>query len=196
MITDADIAQAETRVTEIRERSDRLRMANRDETADAIRLEIGRLTELKAAKEQQDAALKARKAAEKPYAAELKSMNAELSDSAKAVDKARQEAAQALEKLIAALRDHNTAVSSVHARLAALGLPLGDKYATYDTGHGSAGTLCINGVFWSPVPADTMAQHAVTKVMKQEFGEKHPAARMWDARIHSLVRGVGGLKVA
>ncbi|MEW2254987.1 hypothetical protein [Streptomyces sp. NPDC047869] len=198
MITEQDIERAEARVTEMKERGKRLRMANRDETADAVRLEMGRLVELKAAKERQDAALKARKAAERPHAPELKKMGAELSDSAGAVDKARREATQALEKLVSALRDHNTAVSAAHARLLALGLPLGDEAVDhYESGAGGAGVLHLGGKPWAPVPVDTMVQHVVAELMKQEFGPKHPAARVRDIRGHSLLRGsAGALKIA
>lgn len=196
MITDADIAQAEARVAEVKERAARLRMANRDETADAIRLEMGRLAELKERKAAQDAALKDRKTAEKPHAPELRKLNAGLSDSAEAVDKARQDAAQALEKLVAALRGHNEAVSAAHARLVTLGLPLGDEHAEYDNGFGSGGTLRISGVFWSPVPEDTVVQIVVAQVAKREFGPQHPAAYVRDVRAHSLAHGNGGLKVA
>ncbi|WP_151477741.1 hypothetical protein [Streptomyces albicerus] len=201
MITDEDIEQAEARVTKTRERGHDAKMAARDDVAAMIEREVQAAEELKAAKTRQDEALKARKATEKPHAAELKALGATLSDSAGAVGKAHREATQALLKLVGALRDHNASVSSVHARLAALGLPLGDEDATYDTGAGSSGTLRLAGTDWGPVPADTLLQYATAEVAKAEFGPKHPAARVADPRIHSLQRGMGGalterLKVA
>ncbi|MFJ4781813.1 hypothetical protein [Streptomyces sp. NPDC088794] len=175
MITEQDIEQAEARVTEMRERGTRLAMANREETADAIRLEVGRLTELRDAKERQDHALKARKTAERPHLPELKKLNAELSDSAETVDRARQEAAQALGKLIAAVRGHNDSIGAVHARLAALGLPLADESVDcYETGHGSAGVLRASGTVLAPIPADTLTLYVVSQVMAAEFGPKYP----------------------
>ncbi|MFE6287694.1 hypothetical protein [Streptomyces sp. NPDC057877] len=198
MITDHDIEQAEARVAEVKERGELLRMANRDETADAIRLEVGRLVELKERKAAQDAAFKARKAAERPHASELKAIGAELDSSAGTVDTARQNAARALEELVTALRSHNTAVGTAHARLAALGLPLSDEACDrYDVGHGSAGALRLAGDMWAPVPEDTYTQHVVAEVMRREFGPKHPAARVRDIRLHSLQRGsAGALRVA
>ncbi|MCX3290042.1 hypothetical protein OR263_25580 [Streptomyces sp. NEAU-H22] len=197
MITDEDIRTAEARVTEVKERGARLRMANRDETADAVRLAVGRLEELRELKAAQDSAIKSRKAAEKSHTPEMKKMSAELSDSAEAVNKARDDASHALDKLIFALRCHNTAVGAAHARLTALGLPLADEDAEYDTGHGSSGALRISGTDWKPVPEDAMVQHTVAEVIKREFGAKHPAARVHDVRAHSLLRGgAGGLKVA
>ncbi|MFF6966033.1 hypothetical protein ACFY9G_22055 [Streptomyces anthocyanicus] len=197
MITDQDIAEAEARVRQIKERGVRLRMANRDETADAIRLEVGRLEELKESKAAQDAALKVRKAAEKPHTPELKKMSAELSDSADIADKARQDAVHALEKLVFALRGYNDTVCAAHARLAALGLTLADGDAEYDSGHGRAGAVRIAGTDWASVAEDVVVQIIVADVMKQLFGPKHPAARVRDIRAHSLARGsAGALKIA
>ncbi|MFE6092728.1 hypothetical protein ACFQ7M_12155 [Streptomyces massasporeus] len=197
MITDEDIRTAEARVAEVKERGARLRMANRDDTADAVRLEVGRLTELKDRKAAQDSAIKARKAAEKSHTPEMKKMSAELSDSAGAVNTARDDVSHALDKLIFALRCHNTVVGAVHARLTALGLPLADEEAEYDTGHGSSGALRISGTDWKPVPEDAVVQHTIAEVMRREYGAKHPAARVRDVRAHSLLRGAaGGLKVA
>jgi hypothetical protein len=144
----------------------------------------------------QDAALKTRKAAEKPHAPELRKLNAGLSASAGAVDKARQEATQALEKLVVALRDHNEAVGAAHARLVALALPLGDEHAEYDNGHGSGGTLRISGTYRAPVPTDTVVQIVVAEVAKRAFGLQHPAAQVRDIRAKSLARNNRGLKVA
>ncbi|WP_329276963.1 hypothetical protein [Streptomyces sp. NBC_01451] len=193
MITSIDIEQAETRVSEARQRGARARMAARTDVEDAIQREVRRADEVKAAKARQDEALKARKIAEKPHAAELKSLNASLEKSAETVVRAQQEAAQALLKLVGALRDHNASASEVHARLAALGLPLGDEDATYETGHGRAGILRINGTPWGPVPEDALTQYVVAEVMKRVFGAKHTGARAQDVRVHSLLRGAGGM---
>ncbi|MDX3634801.1 hypothetical protein PV728_32000 [Streptomyces europaeiscabiei] len=193
MITDRDVTEAEARVAEMRERGSRLKMAKRDEVSDAVRLEVGRLTELKDRKTAQDAALKARKAAERTHLPELKKMNAELSDSAESVDKAREAAAAALSKLIAAVRGHNDVLGAVHGRLTALGLPLGDEVVdTYESGHGSAGVLRVNGTVWSPVPPDTLTMYVVSQVVADAFGPKHPEARVRDVRIHSLLRASNG----
>ncbi|MFF4308503.1 hypothetical protein [Streptomyces sp. NPDC001507] len=174
MITDQDIEQAEARVAEMRERGDRLKMANREETADAVRLEVGRLTELKERKAAQAEALKARKVAERPHLAELKKMNAQLSDSAEKVDKARHDAAEALSRLISAVRRHNGSIGAVYDRMKELGLPAGDEVVDlYDSGYGSAGVLRISGTAWTPLPADTLTMYAVTQVMANAFGPKH-----------------------
>ncbi|MFF5008037.1 hypothetical protein ACFY3G_35050 [Streptomyces phaeochromogenes] len=192
MITEQDIKQAEARVAEARDRGHRSKMAARDDVHEMIAREVQAAEELKEAKVRQDAALKARKAAEKPHAADLKAMGAKLSDSADAVGKAEQEAAQALLRFVTTLRGHNAVTADVHARLVALGLPLGDEDADYDTGHGSAGTLRLAGKPWGSVPADVLLQHVMAEVVKREFGAKHPAARVTDVRLLSLKRGMGG----
>ncbi|MGW2284940.1 hypothetical protein [Streptomyces phaeochromogenes] len=201
MITEQDIKQAEARVAEARDRGHRSKMAAQEGVEEAIQREAGRLADLIEARGRQDAALKARKVTEKPHAAELKALGAKLSDSADTVGKAESEATRALLRLIGTLRDHNTVTAEAHARLTALGLPLGDEDAHYDTGHGSAGTLRLAGKPWGPVPADVLLQHVTAEVVKREFGAKHPAARVADVRILSLQSGIGGalterLKVA
>ncbi|MGW3913183.1 hypothetical protein ACWEBX_16950 [Streptomyces sp. NPDC005070] len=181
--------QAEARVAEMRERGARLRMANRDETADAIRLRMGHLAELKERKAAQDQALKNRKAAERPHAADVKAMSAKLSKSDDAIVKAIHDAARELGALFLTVRGHNDAIGAVHARLAELGLPLGDETVDcYETGHGSGGTLRLNGTTGTPIPPDTLTMYAVSQVMAEAFGPKHPEARVRDARIHSLLR--------
>ncbi|MGI5406626.1 hypothetical protein ACQEV9_07500 [Streptomyces chartreusis] len=198
MITDEDIRMAETRVSEVKERGARLRMANRDDVADAINLEMGRLVELRERKAQQDAAPKVRKTAERSHASDLKGMGAELESSASTVDKARENAARALEELVSALRAHNATVGAVHTRLNALGLPLADDAVDqYESGAGHAGVLRVGGTTWAQVPVDAMLEHAVAEVVKREFGAKHPGARSRDIRLHSLRRGsVGALRIA
>lgn len=198
MITDQDIREAEAQVAAARERGARAKMAARDDVHEMIGREVARLTELREAKQRQDEGLKTRKVAERQHASELKAMGAELDSSAQTVDKARKNAARALEELISALRGHNTAVGEAHSRLAALGLPLGDEAVDqYDTGAGHAGALRVAGTTWASVPEDAMVAHVVAEVMKREFGAQHPAARVRDVRVHSLVRGsAGALKVA
>ncbi|MER6271501.1 hypothetical protein [Streptomyces sp900105755] len=198
MITDQDIEQAEARVTDMKERAARLRMANREEAADAVRLEVGRLTEMKERRSAQEEALKARKVAERPHLPELKKMSAQLSDSAEKVDKARHDAAEALSRLISAVHSHNGSIGVVHARVEELGVPAGDKVVDlYDAGYGSAGALRISGTTWTPLPADTLTMYAVAQVMSDAFGPKHPEARVRDARVHTLLRsGFGLLKAA
>lgn len=190
MITTKHVEQAEAQVAEARQRAATLRKHGASDAEDMVQRAVVRAVELKENKARQDAALKVRKAAEREHTADLKAIGASLDDSSGEVSKALRDAAQTLVKLVAAVRSHNATVSAAHARLAALGLPIGDDdVATYDTGHGRAGQLSVNGRVWGQLPVDLMIQQAAAEVIGKEFGPKHPAAQVRDIRAHSLRRG-------
>ncbi|MFF3690695.1 hypothetical protein [Streptomyces sp. NPDC002187] len=193
MITTENVEQAEARVTEARHRAAMLRKHGAGDAEDMVTRAVTAAADLWERKARQDEALKARKAAEKPHAAELRRLGKELDASADRLGTAAQTAAHALTKLIAAVTAHNGAVQAAHARLTELGLPLGDAdVAEYESGAGRAGELRLLGEHWGPAPADTVAQFVISRVMGECFGPNHPGARIADIRVHSFTRGGAG----
>ncbi|MER7819948.1 hypothetical protein [Streptomyces sp. NPDC096153] len=193
MITTQTIEQAEARAAEARRKAAALRKHGAVDAEDMVQRAVTAAVELREAKARQDESLKVRKAAEKPHAAELREMGESLEASADKVATAAQGAAQALSGLVAAVTAHNEVVHAAHARLMALGLPLGDDaVSAYETGAGRDGELRVFGEYWSPAAADAVAQVVISGVMGSCFGSKHPAARVSDIRVHSLRRGSYG----
>ncbi|NEC92195.1 hypothetical protein [Streptomyces sp. SID12501] len=188
MITTMDVETAEASFEEVRERMDRARHSGAPNTAEAVERGRRRLEGLRTAKERQDAALEVRKAAATPHAAELKKLAGGLDKSASGVAAAAEEARTALLRLLAVTEAHTGAVGAAHARLLELALPLVDEAVSqYEEGAGSNGLVCVGGRVFGPVGPDVVLGEVVARLVKAEFGARHPAASMARTPLHQVV---------
>lgn len=137
-----------------------------------------RLTQLRQRRQEQDAALAARRAAEKAAKGELDTADTELAASRDRVATAVVAAEKALRGLLATAAGHDELVRRHAAALVARGLPLADGLdVEHATGGAANGCLRLRGAHWLPLSAPAVFMRTAHGVAAAVYGDRHDLAR-------------------
>jgi len=112
----------------------------------------------------------------------FKEVSDSLTSSRDAISAAAQEHMDSTAKLVLAVNEHNANLKSAHDQFAGMGLRVRDDLiedgADHDEGcHDSQGVR-VSGTDWTPVPADGVAAHALTRVFAVTDGPYNTFVRL------------------